>query len=461
MKKNTPLGNNLVKNRYTASRTARIVLSLFAGIAAYMVLPGSMPPEARKMVGALVCTSALWVFEVFPLYVTSLLVVIFTPLMAFNLTAIVQKPELLNTFFNPLSNPVIILFLGGFIMARALSAHKVDQFIASAVISNVSPRPVPLLAAVMAITGALSMWLSNTATTVMMLAVVAPIIYQMKSDNPFRKALALSVPFAASIGGMGTPVGTPPNAIAMGLLAHAGIQVSFFEWMKYGVPLVLATSIVTFFILKGLFPSTESRFSFEFQKSEQLSPDGKRALWIVGLGVLLWLTTPLHHLSESWVALLCGTSLLVGGVLHLKDIRELEWHIILLMWGGLALGQGMEVSGMSAWVSSLAIFHSRSHVLIVTFSLISTALSTVMNDTATANLILPIAMGVPGIHSWLFVFATTVSTSIALSLPISCAPNALLFSLNIVRGREFFKAGILVTIAAVVLILAETLLALH
>jgi sodium-dependent dicarboxylate transporter 2/3/5 len=441
-------------------KVVRSGISFFAAILVYLVLPESMPPEAKKMLAGLVCTSGLWIFEVFPLYVTSLLVVVVAPFLAIDLGELAQKPELLNTFFSPLSNPVIILFLGGFMMARALSAHRVDQFIASTVISTIAPRPAILLATVMAITSGLSMWLSNTATTVMMLAVVGPIIYQIKSDNPFRKALALSVPFAASIGGMGTPVGTPPNAIAVGLLAQSGVHLSFFQWMEGGVPLVLGISVVTFFILIRLFPSTESRFLFEFKQSERLSRPGKIALGIICGGVLLWLTTPLHHLSESWVALLCGTTLLVTGIISLKDIRELEWHIILLMWGGLALGQGMEVSGMSAWVASQAIFQSSPAVLIATFAFISTGLSTVMNDTATANLVLPIALGVPCSHAALLAFVTAVSSSIALSLPISCAPNALLFSLNIVRGREFFKAGILVTLAATTMIIGGALLAL-
>ena len=435
-------------------------ISFFVATLIYFVLPASMPNEAKKMLAGLVCVSGLWIFEVFPLYVTSLCVVLAAPFLAFDLGALGQRPELLNTFFSPLSNPVIILFLGGFIMARALSAHKVDQFIASSVISTITPRPAVLLATVMTITAGLSMWLSNTATTVMMLAVVGPILYQIKSQNPFRKALALSVPFAASIGGMGTPVGTPPNAIAMGLLAQSGIHISFFQWMKGGVPLVFGISIVTFFILMRLFSSTEVQFSFEFKQSERLSVRGKVALGIISGGVALWLSTPFHHLSESWVALLCGATLLVTGIVSLKEIRELEWHIILLMWGGLALGQGMEVSGMSTWVASQTIFQSSPSVLIATFSGISTAISTVMNDTATANLVLPIAVGIRSSHSYLLAFVTAVSSSIALSLPISCAPNALLFSLNIVRGREFFKAGIMVTFAAMSMIIGGAVLAL-
>ncbi|NBV84605.1 hypothetical protein EBR57_10915, partial [bacterium] len=279
-------------------------------------------------------------------------------------------------------------------------------------------------------------------------------------DNPFRKALALAVPFSASIGGMGTPVGTPPNAIAVGLLAQSGIHLSFFRWMLGGIPLVVGICAVTFFILKWLFPSSESELSFEFSQSESLSLQGKIALAMIGAGVLLWLTTPIHHLSESWVALACGVSLLVFGIVGLKDIRELEWHILLLMWGGLALGQGMEVSGMSAWVASQAIFQSGSLIVMATFIALSTGLSTVMNDTATSNLILPIALGVHSTHPALVAFLTAVSSSVAVSLPISCAPNALLFSLNIVRGREFFKAGIWVSIAAMAMILGVALVAL-
>jgi len=433
---------------------------LAIAIVCYGLLPTSMPSEARKMVAGLIVTSGLWIFEIFPLYVTSLLVVIVAPFLVFGPDAIAQKPELLNYFFSPLSNPVIILFLGGFIMARALSAHNVDRYIASTVISSIKHRPGVVLATVMAITAGLSMWLSNTATTVMMLAVVAPIIYQIKRDNPFRKALALAVPFSASIGGMGTPVGTPPNAIAVGLLAQSGIHLSFFRWMLGGIPLVVGICAVTFFILKWLFPSSESELSFEFSQSESLSLQGKIALAMIGAGVLLWLTTPIHHLSESWVALACGVSLLVFGIVGLKDIRELEWHILLLMWGGLALGQGMEVSGMSAWVASQAIFQSGSLIVMATFIALSTGLSTVMNDTATSNLILPIALGVHSTHPALVAFLTAVSSSVAVSLPISCAPNALLFSLNIVRGREFFKAGIWVSIAAMAMILGVALVAL-
>ncbi|NBV83235.1 hypothetical protein EBR57_03840, partial [bacterium] len=137
---------------------------LAIAIVCYGLLPTSMPSEARKMVAGLIVTSGLWIFEIFPLYVTSLLVVIVAPFLVFGPDAIAQKPELLNYFFSPLSNPVIILFLGGFIMARALSAHNVDRYIASTVISSIKHRPGVVLATVMAITAGLSMWLSNTAT---------------------------------------------------------------------------------------------------------------------------------------------------------------------------------------------------------------------------------------------------------------------------------------------------------
>ncbi|NBV41257.1 DASS family sodium-coupled anion symporter [bacterium] len=382
-------------------------------------------------------------------------VVVLQSFLAIDWAQVPTSPEVLNTFFKPFGSAVIMLFFGGFIIARALQIHDVAKFAAIKLLSVVRPAPKPLLISVMGITAFISLWLSNTATTVMVLAIAMPILSGVGHDNPYKKALGLAIPFAASIGGMGTPVGTPPNAIAIGLLSQKGVHISFFKWMLCGVPIVLILLTITFFILIWLFPSTESRFQFDLGELPNLTTKSILSAGIALASVVLWMTTPLHHLTEALIAVIAATALILTGCIKSDDVHAIEWQIMILMWGGLVLGQGMETSGLTAWISNLKMLHVDGGHMVILFVLVSVGLSTFLNDTATANLLLPIAIGLAGTQASAVGFATAVSSSIALSLPISCAPNAVLFSRNFIRAREFFIAGALVTMAGVLAIFAS------
>lgn len=436
----------------------KLVILFTAGVIAvlvYIYLPADCPEPARRAAAVFIIGALLWATEVIPLYATSLLVVLLEILFLCRPGGVLQMDKSgYAVFLVPFSSPVIMLFFGGFVIAGVIRKYKIADVLAYQMLHVFGRRPSGVLFGFMCATAFLSMWMSNTATTAMMLAMILPLLSRFDLDDPFKTALVLAVAFAANIGGMGTPVGTPPNAIAIGLLVNQGIHIRFLSWMMMAVPLVLVLILLTGQLLLFLFRPkyTELRFSLPVPAALE------RRAWIVSatvvFTVILWLTSQWHGLPEALTALLAVGFLAVTGFVTKKDFHDIDWDILILMWGGLALGTGMEISGLTDWLVQLPVFHGSGVFLVAVFMTAAALLSTFISNTAAANLIMPLAMSLPGDKALPLTVIAALACSIAMALPVSTPPNAIVFSTGEVKSREMFKSGIIVTLFAMALLIA-------
>lgn len=420
----------------------------------YLVLPDTCPEAARRTAFIFVFAALFWALEIIPLYATSLVVVVGLIL----LTATPGGPLGFDSkgyieFLIPFSSPVIMLFFGGFIIAEAMHKYSIDRKLAKRLIKLFGKNPLMILLGFMLTTAFLSMWMSNTATTAMMLVLIGPLLLQMDKDDPFKKALVLAIPFGANIGGVGTPVGTPPNAIAMGILADNNINVSFLDWMLMAVPLVILLLVITCLILYLFFKPKEKELLLELAPVQKMGWKARGVIIISLLTIFLWLTSNIHHTPEALVALIAAGLFFALGLLNKEDIKHIDWDILVLMWGGLALGLGMEISGLTKWIVDLPIFGHHGIVLLALFCILGLLLSTFMSNTAAANLIIPIAISIPGENPIFLAVAVALSCAFAMALPISTPPNAMAFSTDVINSQDMIKTGTIISLLAVFLVI--------
>lgn len=436
-------------------KIATILISAVLAFLTYLYLPADCPEPARRAAFVFVIGAVLWATEVIPLYATSLLVVLLEILLLCRPNGVLQMDKSgYVIFLVPFSSPVIMLFFGGFVIAGVIKKFKIADVLAYRMLKVFGRKPAGVLFGFMCATAFLSMWMSNTATTAMMIAMIMPLLSRFERDDPFKTGLVLAIAFAANIGGMGTPVGTPPNAIAIGLLVNQGIYIRFISWMMMAVPLVLILIFLTGHVLLALFRPKYSELHFTLQEPQPLDRSGWIISGTVVCTVILWLTSQWHGLPEALTALLAVGFLAVTGFVSQRDFHEVDWDILILMWGGLALGTGMEVSGLTDWLVRLPVFHGSGMMLAVVFMAAGALLSTFISNTAAANLIMPIAMSLPGDSALPLTVIAALACSIAMALPVSTPPNAIVFSTGEVKSREMFKSGIIVTLAAMILLAA-------
>lgn len=431
------------------------LLCLALAFAVYFFAPDSMPELARRCAALFVLAGLLWAFEVFALHAVSLTLVVLQILLLAEEGGFAPEGGIAyQEFLKPFASPVIMLFLGGFLLSRAMTKHGVAQILFSKILKPFTSSPSLFLGSLIGITAFFSLWISNTATAAMMLAILLPVLKKMPQDR-FHTALILAVPFGATIGGIGTPIGTPPNAIAIAALREMGHTLTFTGWMMAAVPLMLILLGLVWIVLKLLFP-VENKFQMKLEGPETaLSREGKWTSAITLATVFLWLTRPWHGLDESVPALIAAAALTALKLLDRKDIDSIEWDILVLMWGGLSLSQGMTLTGLADWFGALnwaQIPPSGRTALIAGMTL---ALSTFMNNTAAASLLIPLAIAAGGAdHSIHAAFLTALAASLALALPISTAPNAMAFASGKLNAADMLKAGSLVSVLGLLIILA-------
>lgn len=439
----------------TFRRGAAAFVALFLSVSLYFLLPLHCPEPARRMAAIFAVAAFFWTFEVIPLFATALLVVL---LETFSLTKAGGffgiKDQPFTIFIESFANPVIILFLGGFILAATLHKYGVDRVVAAWLLKRFGNRPYPVLLGFMTATAFLSLWISKTASTALMLAMILPLVKILDPRDAFRKALVLAVPFAANIGGTASPIGTPPNGIVIGMLAERGFYVNFLSWMAAGLPLAFLLILITSFILYRFFPPRDSHLDFDLSQSKKWEGQTGAVITISLLIIVLWLSGPWHHIPESIVALLGSVVLAVSGLLTVADIKQIDWDILILMWGGLALGEGMRVSGLADWMVGLPLFAHQGILLITILCLLSVFLSTFMSNTAAVNLLAPLAISLPGENPVLLAVVVAMASSYDLPLPISTPPMTMAYATREIKVWDMLKPGIFFTLISNLLLIA-------
>jgi len=422
-----------------------------------------------------------WLSEAIPMSATALL-----PIVLFPLLGVMKVGEATQ----PYANPLIFLFMGGFLIATSMQRWNLHRRIALNIINLMGTRPSGILWGIIISSAFLSMWVSNTATALMMLPIGTSIIALISENSPgemdasvrnFEVVLVLAIAFACNIGGMGTIIGTPPNALLVGLINQTyHYEIGFFEWMKMGIPLVAVSLPLMYIILtKWVFPIKMKELpggreflNSELQKLGKMSlAEKKVAAVFIGVA-LLWIFRPLvakiiPGLSDAGIAILAGLSLFVIPM-NFKDhvflldwdhARQIPWGILLLFGGGLSLAEGIESSGLASWIGSVVGGLNQWPVvlLVLIVIVVTVVLTQLASNTGTAAAFLPVFASVAvGIHQnpLLLAIPAALAASCAFMLPVSTPPNAIVYSSGKVTIQQMAKAGLWLNILFVILLIA-------
>jgi sodium-dependent dicarboxylate transporter 2/3/5 len=427
-------------------------LALAAGFAISSIHFTGLGQAGRLTLGIFTIAAILWMLEPFPLYVTSFIIMILNVV----LLGLAGGPLGLGgtgykMFLDPFFDPVVVLLLGGFTMATAVKKYGLDEVISRRILRRSGTDPKRVLLGIMVTSAFLSMWLSNTATAALMIAVAIPLIRTLPEGDRFGKAIILGIPFACNIGGMGTPIGTPPNAIAMGMLSEMGIELTFFQWMLRGIPVMVVLLVLSWLVLCRLFPPGTDRIELDVSPRQKLDKKPRFVLIVFAVVVVLWLTSGIHGIPSAVVSLLPLVVFFGIRMLDDNDLTRLGWGILFIVGGGLSLGVAMRESGLSQWlVEQLPLEGMGPFFIFLLFALATVALTTFISNSATANLLLPIVTGVAAISPGRSAVLVALASSAAMILPISTPPNAIAYGSGLIETRHMVKAGVIVsTIAAV------------
>jgi sodium-dependent dicarboxylate transporter 2/3/5 len=449
------------------ARFGKLVLLLVAvvvAVAAGWALhgPGGQPREVAFMGAIFVVAALLWTTEAMPLFATALLVVGLQIIFLANPGGWSglgfhngQSPGY-QRILAAAVDPVLLLFFGGFLLAHAAAKEGVDRVLSALFLRPFGTRPAALLFGVMLITAVFSMWMSNTATTAMMLAVIGPVLVALPAGAPLRTALLLGVPFAANLGGLATPIGTPPNLVAIGFLEKTGHKLSFLGWMVIALPVAAVMLAFTWWLLLRLHPSGRQPLTLELQ-APRPTPRGWIVIGVFVVTVLLWLTDTLTGLPAPVVALLPAVVFAAAGILGTADLKSIEWDVLLLIGGGVSLGVGMQLTGLDRVVVSWLPLESAGGLVLIALLVVATVvLSTFMSNTAAANLLLPVGVSTAVIAESVTTFevavATAMAASMAMALPISTPPNAIAYGRGGISTRDMAVPGAIIGVVGTLVV---------
>lgn len=362
------------------------------------------------------------------------------------------------------ADPTIILFLGGFILAIAATKSGLDVWMAKTMIRPFGKKSENVLLGFLLITGIFSMFISNTATAAMMLTFLTPVFKALPANGKGRIALTMAIPIGANLGGMGTPIGTPPNAFAYKVLidpAGMNMDISFGQWMAVMAPLVIILLIIAWFLLRKLFPFSQKTIELKIEGDMHRNWRTTVVAVTFLLTIILWIFGKQIGVNANTVAMLPIAVFAFTGVITAKDLQEIDWGVIWMVAGGFALGLAMNGTGLAkAAVESIPFGEWSPIVILIIAGLVCYFLSNFISNTATAALLIPILsvvcsgmgdkLNVIGGSSTILV-GIAVAASAAMTLPISTPPNAIAYSTGLIQQKDMAKAGILVGIITLVL----------
>ena len=449
-------------------------IGLFLGPSLFILLYFFTAPENLSPSGLAIAASTLWIAvwwatEAFPIAVTSLL-----PILLFPLSGGLSMKETVLGY----SHPIIYLFIGGFILAIAIEKWNLHKRIALNIISLIGDSKKKIILGVMLACAFLSMWISNTATTVMMLPIGLAIIKQVKTDTKdFSVALMLSIAFSASIGGVATLIGTPPNLIlAANIQKKFDVELGFFEWMQIGLPFsILLLTICWVYLTQIAFNlNSEQNQSITTVKEElknlgAMTVEEKRVLTIFILTAFSWLSRSylqnfIPQLNDSIIAL--GAMFLLFFIpskdkahklISWKEAEQLPWGILLLFGGGISIANGFSISGLASWLGSQ--FNLLEHVglFILLLCIVSSVnfLTEITSNLATTSIVLPILIPLAymvNMHPYILMIGATIAASCAFMLPVATPPNAIVFGSGVFKMSDMIKIGFWLNIISIILL---------
>lgn len=466
-------------------------IGLFLGPALFIIMlmigpAEGMKPEAMKVAALTVLMAVWWISEAVPIPATSLLPIVMYPILGITTTKATTASY---------ANPIIYLFMGGFFIAVAMQKYNLHKRIALHVIKMVGSSPSLMILGFMIATGFLSMWVSNTATAMMMVPIGLAVISQVtghtseqmlagsggKTEMNFAKSLMLAIAYSASIGGIATIIGTPPNAIMVGMMEKMyGVKINFAQWMMFGLPLsIVMMAAVWFLLTKVMFNTGEMKLASggevikkDIDEMGKMTREEKSVLFVFVLAACSWVINGFIKKSpvdDTMIAI--GAALLLfiiptnfkkgQFILDWKTAVKIPWGIVLLFGAGFAVAEGFTKTDLAMWISMrLTSLEGASVLLFVTIAAVLVVfLTEITSNTAIATLLVPImgsAAVAMGIHPFATIISSCLSASFAFMLPVATPPNAVVFGSGAIKIIDMVKAGIWLNIIGAILIVLFT-----
>ncbi len=460
--------------------------ALFAGPSAAAVvlalpLPQGLAQPALAVAAIALWMAIWWITEAVALAVTALL-----PLALFPVLGIGSIDDTAVNY----AHPLIFLFLGGFLMAQTMQRWGLSRRIALFILRRAGDRPAGIVASIMVATALLSMWVSNTATAMMMLPIGQSIVQAASNDladgvakrsDAFCTALMLGIAYAATIGGMGTLIGTPPNALFAGFMAESyGIEISFARWMQIGIPAVLVLLPIAWFVLTRVAFSLPQRLpgltvgslNEALGHRGQMTSGEKRVAILLVVAAVGWILRPLINallpglnLSDAGIAIAVavllfltpGSSAPRRNLLTWDDARNVRWDVLILFGGGLALADAIASTGLASWIgtasSTFATMPWLGLILLVTAVIV--LLGELASNTAIAAVFLPVAGAAAiglGASPALLTMSVALAASLGFMLPVATPPNAIVYGSGEVSMQDMLRAGILLDLLGITIV---------
>ena len=419
-----------------------------------------------------------WVTEAVPIAVTAIL-----PVVLFPLSGALDIAATTTAY----GHKYVFLYLGGFFLAIAIEKVNLHRRIALTVISLIGTRMRMIVLGFMVATAFLSMWISNTATSVMMLPIGLAIVAQFRDhpDTPeneheeFGKMLMLAIAYSASLGGMATLIGTPPNLVLAGIVKELyEVEINFLDWMLFAFPLSVLLLIICWVYLTRYAVKLEAAHFTggveEIKRQRKLlgimSSNEKRVLIVFVLTAFAWMTRSflfspiIPEIDDTLIALIAGILLFVipsseekGGVLEWDDAKKIPWGILLLFGGGLAIAQGFKDTGLAKWLAEQLTQLDFLPLLVMTLVLVAVInfLTEVTSNLATTAMILPVLAPLAaamGVHPYIFMVSATLAASCAFMLPVATPPNAVVFGSGYINMSSMMRAGFGLNLISILLI---------
>ncbi|GAL29750.1 putative transporter [Vibrio variabilis] len=423
----------------------------------------------QRVIAIFLLAALCWVFEPIPIYATSVVIIVLELLLVSNKGMYLFRSgegqahfgELLNynEIMATFASPIIMLFLGGFFLAMAATKYRLDVNLARVLLKPFGSDPRFVMLGLMLITGIFSMFMSNTATTAMMLSILTPVIAVFGPKDPGRIAFALCIPVAANIGGIGTPIGTPPNAIALKYLVGDN-YISFGEWMAFGVPFVVVMMALAWMLINFLYSADQKKIELSIKGKFLKTPKAIMVYVTFALTIILWLMGSSHGMNSYTVALIPVAIFSLTGIINKEDLKKISWDVLWLVSGGIALGLALDKTGLARLVVHSIPFDEFSpYVVLFGAAFLCLLMANFMSHTATANLLMPImaALGTsmtsltPLGGELTLILVVTFAASLGMSLPISTPPNALAHATGHVQSSQMARVGVILGVVGVML----------
>ena len=458
-------------NRYIKVSAIAIMALVIAMLPTEWFGIAALTPIQQRMIAIFVWAALMWIIEAVPAWTTSLLIIVIMLLTVSDsgitlLTNGYDAKELMSykSIMGCFANPTVMLFMGGFILALVASKSGIDISMARAMLKPFGSKPHVVLLGFILVTAIFSMFVSNTATAAMMLTFMAPIIRQLPSTEKGTAALALAIPIGANIGGLATPIGTPPNGIALQYINDVdglNLGVDFGEWTLVMAPLMLIILLISWVLLSSMFPFTAKKVNLTIIGGAKKGWRTSVIYATLAITILLWMFEKYTGINSYVVALIPIGVFAITRIIKSSDLKDIDWACLWMVAGGFALGEGMSKTGLAKTLVDAIPFDNWPAMLVLLGGgIICWLLSQFISNSAATALMVPIMVAVgTGMKDALGDFGgvgtllvgVAMAASFAMSLPISTPPNAIAYSTGLIKTKQMFITGMLIGVISLVI----------